>query len=305
MDDNVIFAFDDNYKLRVNRSRYNVGLFVLGLLALLVVVIIIGLGIYYSSSFTKPPNLPNGTKSLPNKIQVISGLDTKESCENYCPRMTWDSDLSVCRCKNGFYGQYCQSEYGNNFKYVGYSGVTTDSSPISNLSLEYRLGSTGCEQACLDNPLCSYYYWSVPSSCGSTGQCILGKGTLTAASNSLSENPNFGYYIKNNDVINFTNQVFLSAFALNFSGEFWKNMGLFGTILDVNEYKQINFLPRFQKIPSNTIGIYSIVPFNYLNYESIIARGNTDYTRISSSSPDFPTSWGSYNNFYVYFSSNN
>lgn len=301
MDDNVIFAIDENYKIRVKKSRYNIAVLILGILALLVMVIIVGSGIYYSSYVTAPPNLPTGGKSLPNNFQIIPGLNSKESCENYCPRMTWDSDINACRCKNGFYGQYCQSEYGNNFKYVGYSGLTTNSPPISKSSKEYRLGSTGCEKACLDNPLCTYYYWTTPSTCGSTGRCILGQDVLTATSNSFAENSNYGYYIKDNDVLQFTNKVFLSQFGLNFSGDFWKDMGLFGTILDTNEYKKIYFLPKFQKIPKNITGIYSIVQFNYLNYKSIIERGNTDYTRISDGKPDFPTSWNNYNEFYVYF----
>lgn len=295
------FAIDPDHTIKVKKIHVQHAMIVGGFVAFILFIVLILLGIWWIG-YDNTVSLNYTFEKVKNNYQVLPQITNKEECLS-CQKRTFEE--GICRCKNGYYGQYCQSQYGGEFMYLGLGKLAGDPPiPLKNISvLDRAVNSSSCEQFCNSTPNCESYNWKDNIECGK-GTCTL-YGKLTAdRDTSFTHYLDNGYYVKNFNAIEFKNKIFVSRFNTPFFKKFWemKDNNYFASLM-ANQYKMIPFLPNFRKIPHNYIGIYSDVPFDYFNYQEIINAGDNDHIRIvmGNNEINFPTSWTNLKQFYVYF----
>ncbi len=284
--------------------EYSKGFIVFTILAavlIFVIVIIVGIFAYQSSTLSSPPK-PLQFELMDQELYLDAGSSNIIETTNDASKLTIstcnDANNSYirngsCHCKAQYYGSSCHMEKhdGNFFNVGSISGNFSkfDSSKLSRCDKK-SFTSDSCSSRCDDLDGCIGFIYE-------NGTCQLLTETVVLDSDknlTFSSDSNNSLFLRSSDNINFKNKIFLAEFRMALPPRYWlTKQTKYYKQLDINELSKLHFVPSYVLTNEKLVGIYSIYKFTNDDIEILIKRGNTSksYIHMPNTVLSLPTDW--------------
>ena len=254
---------------------------------ILVLLIVVGLTIYYAFRAAALPPPPPPLQPLPEDITLNSNRggtsfasakidDTIISDEQYCNSIANAQWNGICECIPPFFGPLCNREkHDRKYFSVGIPDESTLeveilSDVISN-GKSFNEGS--CSDLCDKTEDCHSFIYHSPN------QCVLLTDKIIIPENAgiaHSEDDDHTLYTRSTDNLFFRDRVFLGQYPFSFSPRYWLIREAPGyKQLLTNTIESIDFFPEHIKIFGDHTGIYCLHPFTINDFPILLKNANS------------------------------